>query len=123
MLANVKRRPVTSIVEHATMFRTLTLVPINMETFTVKNFAIRTWLGDMEANLLRHSLESKLIEHKICDKMRGGGGCYNKKTKDILRFSLRHDLLCCCSVAPPPPQNFRRDVTCKKKWVNIPKKH
>ena len=43
-----------------------------METFTVKNLAIRTWLGNMEANLLRHSLESKLIEHKICDKMRGG---------------------------------------------------
>ena len=45
-----------------------------METLTVKNLAIRTWLGNMEANLLRNSLESKLIEHKICDKMRGGGG-------------------------------------------------
>ena len=43
-----------------------------METLPVKNLAIRTWLGNMEANLLRHSLESKLIEHKICDKTRGG---------------------------------------------------
>ena len=43
-----------------------------MESFIERNLAIRTWLGNMEANLLRHSLKSKLIEYKICDKMRGG---------------------------------------------------
>ena len=52
-----------------------------METFTVKK---RTWLGNMEANLLRHSLESKLIEHKTCDKTRGGGGVLQQKDEGRL---------------------------------------
>ena len=42
-----------------------------METYIVRNLAIET--ANMEANLLRQSLESESIEHKVCDKMKGGG--------------------------------------------------
>ena len=56
-----------------------------MESFIVRDLA-RTWLGNMEANLLRHSLKSKLIEYKICDKMRGGGVVQQKDKGHLAIF-------------------------------------
>ena len=95
-----------------------------METLTVKNLAIRTWLGNMEANLLRNSLESKLIEHKICDKMRGGGGgATTKRQRTSCDFPCGMIFCVVAVLHHPPPPNFRRDVRKNGSKFGIPKKH